>query len=161
MDFFISIYVLLILSDVMEFANAEHNACADCNRSNKPQSEWTVATHLVPMDKKVYALCDDCFEVSHDQAKTSSYFEWLGRSGKTINVKMDNLCMPCCVENNKLVSATGVLGFQADIPACKDCKTQLDMNDSMLTYFERGWLLTFYATIRDTMKKGLEVVIYQ
>jgi len=145
----------------MDFANADHHTCADCGRLEESQSDRTIATHLVPMDTRVYALCDDCFEVSHDQARTRDYFEWLGRSGKTIRVKMDTLCLSCCVEDNKLVRATGVLSFQADIPVCNGCKEHLDVNDSMLTYYERGWLDDLYADLRDSLTKGLEVVVYK
>jgi hypothetical protein len=54
-----------------------------------------------------------------------------------------------------------VLSFQADIPVCNGCKEHLDVNDSMLTYYERGWLDDLYADLRDSLTKGLEVVVYK
>lgn len=148
----------------MESSHVKKCACADCNRSNANPSEWTVADYIVGLsDGKHYAMCGGCYEVSQFQDKTPDYCEWLGRSGKTEHVKVDNVCATCLVESKKLVSATGVLGFQADIPVCKGCKDYLDLNDAMLTYYERGWLDELYRNVRYVMRAGptVEVVVYK
>ena len=141
----------------MQFANAENRACADCSRSNRTPAP---AKYIVGFKKtnKKYAMCESCYEVSHVQPKTPEYFEWMDRSGCAEHIKVEGVCATCLYETNKLVLATDTI-YSTNIPACKGCKEFYELNDSMLTYYERGWLDELYSNIFRMLRGGLSIEV--
>jgi hypothetical protein len=135
---------------------AGKHACADCNRSNKQPSEWTIATQAVCINKKWYLLCEDCFEVSKQQAQTDLYTEWLDRSNHTVKLSLKNVC-GTCVLGGKITPSIEKL--DNGIFVCKYCKDFCKINDAMLTYCERDWLDELYAAIlRRTDDNGIFIM---
>lgn len=137
-------------------------ACADCNRSNVDPSEWTVANYIVGLSNgKHYAMCGGCYEVSQFQDKTENYYEWLGRSGKTEHIKVDNICVTCLMEEKpRLTRATEV---HEGIPVCKGCKSFFELQDTYLWGIEHHWVDELYEDAKRKMKQGLtvEVAVYK
>ena len=100
-------------------------------------------------------MCKDCYEVSKVQPKTANYYEWLGRSGKTEHIKVDNVCVTCLMaEKAKLTPATGE---HEDIPVCNDCKEHFELQDNYLWGIEHDWVDKLYAAAKYHLRKGITV----